>query len=84
MYSEPRSITYRKFGVLFQALWKEDLPFGELGYLSVVDFVSALPDIVHVDRPNPKGDWLLTDATQQKPEQGIGLIQKQQFSHTHK
>ncbi|PVD22452.1 hypothetical protein C0Q70_18266 [Pomacea canaliculata] len=73
---QPSGLWASRLPFAYKALWKEDLPFGELGYLSVVDFVSALPDIVHVDRPNPKGDWLLTDATQQKPEQAPIQSQK--------
>lgn len=48
--------------ILFQAMWNEDLPLREQGYLSVIEFVSAMSNI-RTERPNPKGDWLLFDAS---------------------
>ena len=53
---------------MFQALFKKPLDFQHLGFVSVIDFVTQYPDVVRLDRPNPKSDWLLYDARLPVPE----------------
>ncbi|XP_077983069.1 tudor domain-containing protein 5-like [Glandiceps talaboti] len=40
----------------------KDLPLKQLGFYSVIELVSLMPDVVSIERPTPKGDWLLYDA----------------------
>ncbi|XP_050394342.2 tudor domain-containing protein 5 [Patella vulgata] len=47
----------------FKTIIGKDLPFKDHGYHSVIEYVSDLPAIVRIERPNPSGDWLLYDAT---------------------
>ena len=54
----------------FQAQFGKPLDYQEHGYVSVIGFVTAYPDIVRLDRPNPKSDWILYDTRLPVP-QGI-------------
>ncbi|KAL3872243.1 hypothetical protein ACJMK2_040179 [Sinanodonta woodiana] len=65
---------------LMKDAYKKDLVFKELGYLSVIEFVSALPDIVHVERPSPQGDWKLYDARKPVPKEIKGTSIKSNLS----
>ena len=42
--------------------------------MSVIDLVAGLPDIVRLDRPNQKSDWMLFDARLPVPEGRIVLF----------
>ena len=42
----------------FQNLHNKELNIKHLGFMSVVEFMSALPDVVRIERPT-KLDWLL-------------------------
>ncbi|XP_064635607.1 tudor domain-containing protein 5-like isoform X2 [Lineus longissimus] len=56
----------------FKDLHNEELPFQKFGFTSIIEFVSALPDIVAIERPNPKGDWVLYDSeTSSRSSQSI-------------
>ena len=44
--------------ILFQNLHNKELNIKQLGFMSVVEFMSAMPDVVRIERPT-KLDWLL-------------------------
>ena len=58
-----------------QRIFKDDLQkvMQNEEYSSVIEFVSAMPHIVRVDRPYPKGDWMLFDATTSAIDDEKGL-----------
>jgi len=43
-----------------------ELSFKSLGFATVMDFISAMPDVVAWERPS-SGDWLLHDASAPRP-----------------
>ncbi len=43
-------------------MFGKPLDYRDYGYLSVVDFISSMPDTVRIERPCPRGDWMLYDA----------------------
>ncbi|XP_071947254.1 uncharacterized protein [Antedon mediterranea] len=45
-----------------------ELKLSKYGFFSVIDLVSAMPDVITIERPNPTGDWLLFDARFHTPE----------------
>ena len=49
-----------------------ELPMKQLGYLSVIEFMSAMADIVTIERPTAS-DWLLFDARIQRNTAKPGL-----------
>jgi hypothetical protein len=55
--------------LFFQAVHGRQLDYREHGYLSVIDFLSAMPDTVGTIRPNPRGDWMVYDARLPEPGQ---------------
>ena len=46
---------------VWQLVTGQDLPVKELGFLSVIELMDSLSDIVSIERPSPS-DWLLFDA----------------------
>ncbi|KAK3609122.1 hypothetical protein CHS0354_036033 [Potamilus streckersoni] len=65
----PDGIWSNNLLAFYKDTYKKDLVFKEFGYLSVIEFVSALPDIVHIERPSPQGDWKLYDARKPMPNE---------------
>lgn len=68
---------------MFQELHGKALNYREHGFLSVIDFLSSLPDIVRTVRPSPHGDWRLYDA--RLPDfstEGITLVVCHKLHHT--
>ena len=51
-----------------QEMFGNVLPVRQQGFHSVIEFVSAMPHIVHIVRPYENGDWLLSDATARRGE----------------
>ena len=43
---------------LLQKFHKKELNIKQLGFMSMVEFMSAMPDVVRIERPT-KLDWLL-------------------------
>jgi hypothetical protein len=64
--------------LFIQDLHNEELTFQRFGFTSIIEFVSALPDVVAIERPNPKGDWILYDADSHKPTTQVSNTQQQQ------
>ncbi|CAH1786229.1 unnamed protein product [Owenia fusiformis] len=56
-----KGIWAARFPFEYKKLYKTDLPFRELGFLSVIDFMGALSDIVTIERPGQAGDWMIYD-----------------------
>jgi hypothetical protein len=53
-------MTYRKTcNSRPQKIFNKELPFKANGYRSVIEFVSNMPNVVRIERPDPNGDWLL-------------------------
>ncbi|XP_063966750.1 uncharacterized protein LOC129277426 isoform X1 [Lytechinus pictus] len=46
----------------YKALTKKELPLISIGFYSVVELVSAIPDIVAIERQKKNSDWILFDA----------------------
>ncbi|XP_033119146.1 uncharacterized protein LOC117118617 [Anneissia japonica] len=51
-----------KLHYAYRKLTGEDLPLSKYGFFNVIDLVSAMPDVITIERPKPNGDWLLFDA----------------------
>ncbi|XP_070176619.1 tudor domain-containing protein 5-like isoform X2 [Littorina saxatilis] len=60
----PRGLWANRLPVMYKTMFDQELPLRDQGYHSVIEFVSAMPHIVRVERPYEKGDWMLSDATQ--------------------
>ncbi|XP_077863560.1 uncharacterized protein LOC102806254 [Saccoglossus kowalevskii] len=52
----------------YKQLTGKDLPLKPLGFYSVIELVSLIPDVVTIERPTNKGDWLLYDTRLYKKE----------------
>lgn len=50
-----------------QLITGKELPLKDVGYLSVIELMGGLPDVVTIERPTPR-DWLLSDARKVKPK----------------
>ena len=59
---------------VYQDLHGKPLDYRDYGYLSVVDFISSMPDTVKIERPSPRGDWLLYDARITPPKHTHGTF----------
>ena len=59
--------------LLFQKLHNKELNIRPLGFMSMVEFMSAMPDVVRIERPT-KLDWLLFLATKGTGERNIHSI----------
>lgn len=57
----PDGIWATKMASEFKVITGKELPYKALGFLSVIEMMSSLPEIVTIERPNSK-DWLLFDA----------------------
>ena len=66
------------FGIVFQALFNKGLSVLSMGFYSVIELVSSLPDIIRIERPFPNGDWLLFLA--EKSKRGTAYIIYTYFS----
>ncbi|XP_060568435.1 tudor domain-containing protein 5-like [Ruditapes philippinarum] len=75
----PGGIWANQFPKEFEAVHGRQLDYREHGYLSVIDFLSAMPDTVGTVRPNPRGDWMVYDA--RLPEPGKRETKKQRSPH---
>ncbi|KAL5012203.1 hypothetical protein ScPMuIL_010754 [Solemya velum] len=61
MAARPKGIWASRLPFEYRKMFEQDLNVTEHGFLSVIEFVSTLPSIIRIERPNPKGDWLLFD-----------------------
>uniref|UniRef100_A0A2C9KL44 Tudor domain-containing protein 5 n=1 Tax=Biomphalaria glabrata TaxID=6526 RepID=A0A2C9KL44_BIOGL len=73
----PKGISSSRFPVEFKATHKLDMPLKTYGYNSVIDFISDLPHIVRMERPNPQGDWMLYPAEVKPDKKSEGKEEKQ-------
>ncbi|KAJ8301026.1 hypothetical protein KUTeg_022545 [Tegillarca granosa] len=64
----PAGIWASQLPMIFQERYKKELSVKDQGYWSVIEFCSSLPNIIRIERPTLKGDWLLFDARIPKVE----------------
>lgn len=77
---KPEGIWASRFPYEFTEVHGKPLDYREHGYLSVIDFLSAMPDIVRAVRPSPCGDWMLFDARLPEPKtQDSEKLHRQQY-----
>ncbi|XP_071097554.1 tudor domain-containing protein 5-like [Haliotis cracherodii] len=59
----PKGIWASRLPFEYKGMFNKELPFKDLGFHSVVEFMSTLPkQLVEIQRPNKKGDFLLLGA----------------------
>ncbi|XP_078343727.1 tudor domain-containing protein 5-like isoform X2 [Oculina patagonica] len=54
----PNGVWAARFPIEYKNLYNKELNIKQLGFMSVVEFMSAMPDVVRIERPT-KLDWLL-------------------------
>lgn len=54
----PNGVWAARFPIEYKNLHNKELNIKQLGFMSVVEFMSAMPDVVRIERPT-KLDWLL-------------------------
>ncbi|XP_041368343.1 tudor domain-containing protein 5-like [Gigantopelta aegis] len=69
--SRPEGIWANQLSNEYKQNVGKELQFKEQGFLSIIEFVSALPHIVKIERPVPKGDWWLTHVDHKKTAEPI-------------
>ncbi|XP_046559423.1 tudor domain-containing protein 5-like [Haliotis rubra] len=68
--TRPKGIWACRLPFDYKEMFHKELPFKDLGFHSVVEFVSTLPQqLVEIRRPNKKGDWLLLGAQSKTDQQ---------------
>ncbi|XP_068695369.1 tudor domain-containing protein 5-like isoform X2 [Montipora foliosa] len=58
LVKRPNGIWAARFATEYKKLHNKELNIKQLGFMSMVEFMSAMPDVVRIERPT-KIDWLL-------------------------